>query len=74
MAEVPADVAAAALAALEGKQINSKELPAVLLTQAKKARQLGVSRHTVRKLAELGKLHPIELLPGLIRYRSEELI
>ncbi len=49
------------------------EQPA-LLSQAAKARQLGVSRFTVRKLVEANKLHPIELLPGLLRYRADELV
>jgi hypothetical protein len=50
------------------------ELPPALLTQAQKARQLNISRFTVRKLTKLGKLHPVELLPGLLRYRPEELL
>ena len=47
--------------------------PAVLLTQAQKARQLGVSRFTIRKMAKLKRLHPMELLPGLLRYRADEM-
>ncbi len=53
---------------------RQSESPPVLMTQAEKARQLGVSRFTVRKLVEAGKLHPVELLPGLLRYPAAELV
>jgi hypothetical protein len=45
-----------------------------LLTQAQKARQLAVSRVTVRKMVKLGRLHPVEVLPGLFRYRADEFL
>lgn len=62
------------LAVLEGRQADVQEKTGALLTQAQKARQLGVSRFTVRKLTKLGRLHPIELLPGLLRYRAGDLV
>ena len=64
-----------ALRVLDGERAvtGTETLPA-LLSQSEKARQLGVSRFTVRKLVEAGKLHPIELLPGLLRYPAAELV
>lgn len=63
---------AAALAALEGKTcLLDNNLPR-LLTQTQKARQLAVSRFTIRRMVNAGKLHPRELLPGLRRFPSEE--
>ena len=64
----------AGLALIEGKSAEAQEKPAALLSQAEKARQLGVSRFTVRKLTKLGRLQPVELLPGLLRYRADELV
>jgi hypothetical protein len=63
----------AMLAAADGRKPNIPEGPA-LLTQAQKARQLGVSRFTIRKMVAAGKLTPIELLPGLLRYRSNDVV
>ena len=62
------------LALLQAKPREQRYDRPALLTQAAKARQLGVSRFTVRELVRLGRLHPIELLPGLLRYRAEELV
>ena len=45
-----------------------------LLTQAQKAEQLGVSRVTIRNMVKLNRLHPVEVLPGLLRYRADELL
>jgi hypothetical protein len=61
----------AILAVAEGKR-PTEEPVAKLLTQAQKARQLGVSRFTIRKMTKTGKLHAVELLPGLFRYRADE--
>lgn len=72
-AKLPKEKITAMLAATEDDQLANKERPA-LLTQAQKARQLGVSRFTVRKLTQIGKLSPVELLPGLLRYRADELV
>ena len=72
-AGLPAGTIEAILAVAEDKQPANRERPA-LLTQAQKARQLGVSRFTIRKLTKLGRLRPVELLPGLVRYRAEELV
>jgi hypothetical protein len=72
-AGLPQHKIAAMLAAAEDKAAPEQDQPA-LLTQAQKARQMGVSRFTVRKLTQLGRLHPVELLPGLMRYRAEELV
>jgi hypothetical protein len=75
MADVSADQTAAAMAILEGKTPTFAEnSPSALLNQAEKARQLGVGRSTIVGLVKLGKLHPVELLPGLWRYRREELV
>lgn len=74
-AGVETELIAAGLAAMEIKQHDERaKEKAALLTQADKARQLGVSRFTVRKLTMLGRLHPVELLPGLLRYRADELV
>jgi hypothetical protein len=64
----------AALATIDGQQPKAHQTPAVLLTQAQKARQMGVSRFTIRKLTQLGRLQPVEVLPGLLRYRADELV
>jgi hypothetical protein len=71
----PERISAMMAAAADGQQnrVGVEQAPA-LLTQAAKARQLGISRFSVRKLVAVGKLHPIELLPGLWRYRSKELV
>jgi hypothetical protein len=61
------------VAAIEDQRATPA-LPSVLMTQAAKARQLGISRFTVRKLVQAGKLHPVELLPGFVRYRADELV
>jgi hypothetical protein len=61
------------LAVAERKQAV-QDSGAVYLNQAQKAEQLGVSRFTIAKLTRLGRLHPVEILPGLIRYRRDELI
>ena len=53
---------------------TTKEPREALLTQAQKARQLSVSRVTIRKMVKLGRLHPVEVLPGLLRYRADELL
>jgi hypothetical protein len=71
-AGVPATVVQQMLALAEMRPAGERLKPA-LLSQAQKARQLGVSRFTIRKLVRLGKLHPIELLPGLVRYPADEL-
>jgi hypothetical protein len=64
----------AALAVLDGNgQIKSKQLPA-FVSQAEAGRLLSVSRFTVKKLVATGKLHPVELLPGLLRYKVDELL
>ena len=63
----------AILEILTNGAVNREPQP-LLLTQTQKARQLGVSHFTVRKLTKAGKLRPVELLPGLVRYRAEELI
>ena len=64
-----------ALRVLEGQRAGKvPESGAALLSQAAKARQLGVSRFTIIKMVRLGKLHPLELLPGLVRYRSDEFL
>jgi hypothetical protein len=72
-ANLPTETIEAMLAVADDKGTSSQERP-VLLTQAQKARQLGVSRFTVRKLTRAQRLHPIELLPGLLRYRADELV
>lgn len=65
---------AQALACLDGRATPEDPDPKLtLLSQADKARQLGVSRFTVRKLVKVGRLHPVELLPSLWRFRSDEL-
>jgi hypothetical protein len=64
---------AAMMATADDKAAANQEQPA-LLTQAQKARQLNVSRFTIRKLTRLGRLKPVELLPGLLRYRSGEFV
>ena len=64
----------AAMLAIAAKKRPIEKTGCVLLTQAQKARQLGVSRFTIRKLMRVGRLHPIELLPGLLRYRADELV
>ena len=52
-----------------------EQLPAAFLTQAEAARELSVTRQTVRNLVKAGKLHPIEITPGgLLRYRREEIL
>ncbi len=72
---IPTERVAAGLATMEGEVVGAAaEARPALLSQAQKARQLGVSRFTVRKLVVAGKLHPVELLPGLLRYRADELI
>ncbi len=72
---VPLDRIAAALRCLEERppDADSRRNGVRLLNQAEKARQMGVSRFTIRKLVQAGRLHPIELLPGLWRFRAEEL-
>jgi len=71
--EVAPDEILRAIAVLQGngQEPTTEERPA-LLTQAGKARQLGVSRFTIRKMVQCGRLHPVELLPGLVRYRADE--
>jgi hypothetical protein len=68
------EVISTVLSILEGKAIHTAQKPKALLSQAEKAKQLGVSRFTIRKMTLAGKLHPIELLPGLYRYRADELV
>ena len=72
--ELPLEAKRRALACLQENHEPAAAQSAALLTQAEKARQLGVSRFTVRKLTKQGRLHPIELLPGLNRYRADELV
>jgi hypothetical protein len=63
-----------ALVLLDGNgKVKSKHLPAYV-SQAEAGRLLSVSRFTVKKLVATGKIHPVELLPGLLRYRVEELL
>jgi hypothetical protein len=73
--EVAPDQILRAIAVLQGngQETTTEERPA-LLTQARKARQLGVSRFTIRKMVQCGRLHPVELLPGLVRYRADEVL
>jgi hypothetical protein len=71
---ISAERRAAIRSAATGDIRKSIEPRPALLTQAAKAKQLGVSRFTIRKLARAGRLHPIELLPGLLRYRADELV
>ena len=56
-----------------GQETTKVERPA-LLTQAHKARQLEISRFSIRKMVQCGRLHPVELLPGLVRYRADEVL
>jgi len=56
-----------------GQEAIKVERPA-LFTQAQKARQLGISRFSIRKMVQCGRLHPVELLPGLVRYRADEVV
>jgi len=63
----------AMLEAAEGRNLSSKEA-GTLLSQAEKARQLGVSRFTIRKMVAAGVLTPIELLPGLVCFRAADLV
>lgn len=72
-AGIPPERITAMIAIAEGNLPRSEVRPA-LLTQAQKARQLGVSRFTIRKLVAAGRLRPIELLPGLVRYRATDLV
>jgi hypothetical protein len=50
--------------------------PVAYLSQAEKARQLGVSRFTIRKMVEARLLHPVQIKIGavrpLIRYAADE--
>jgi hypothetical protein len=62
------------LATLEGATAVKAERSPSLVTQVEAARLASVSRFTIRKMAATGKLHPVELLPGLIRYRVNELL
>ena len=57
----------------DGQETTKGERSA-LLTQAQKARQLGISRFSIRKMVQGGRLHPVELLPGLVRYRADEVL
>jgi hypothetical protein len=61
------------LSVAEGQERTGEPVPK-LMTQAQKARQLSVSRFTIRKMTQLGKLHVLELLPGLRRYYADELV
>ena len=63
----------AMLAVAEGGR-TVREDALALMSQAQKARQLGVSRFTIRKMVATGILKPIELLPGLVRYRASDLV
>jgi hypothetical protein len=64
----------AVLAGLDGRNLAKAERLPALVTQAEAARLASVSRFTIRKMAAAGKLRPVELLPGLIRYRVSELL
>lgn len=63
----------AAFAKIEEHDVEKQSCP-VLVTQAEAARLASVSRFTIRKMTAAGKLHPVELLPGLVRYRIDELL
>jgi len=57
---VTKDQARSALAILQGRVPDSGPLP-LLLTQKQAAHLLGVSRFTVRKMTQEGKLHPVQV-------------
>lgn len=63
----------AALAVLEGRETNRAEQLPVLITQAAAARLASISRFTLRKLVKTGRIKPIEILPGLVRYRRSDI-
>jgi predicted DNA-binding transcriptional regulator AlpA len=45
----------------------------LLVTQKVAARMLSVSRVTIWRMAKDGVLHPVEILPGTVRYAYREL-
>lgn len=67
---IPSDRKATALAFLDGR--GDALLPRLLVTQAEAARMLGVSRITVYRLAQDGKL-PVVAVRGAKRYRVSDL-
>lgn len=64
----------AAVALLEDRGSQKFERSPALVSQAEAARLTSVSRFTIRKLVQAGKLNAVEVLPGLIRYRVEDLL
>jgi hypothetical protein len=71
---MPEDIAGMINCVAPPQNAATKQPTGALLTQAQKARQLSVSRPTIRKMVKLGRLHPVEVLPGLFRYRADELL
>jgi hypothetical protein len=61
--------------ALTGETTLSEPIPGPLLVSQKEAAVLlGISRVTVWRMTKDGLLHPVELLPGTLRYHYAELV
>jgi hypothetical protein len=54
------------------RKIVSVDRP-LLVTQRIAARLLSVNRVTIYRMAKAGMLHPVEILPGTVRYDYREL-
>ncbi len=73
-ANLPPEIIRDMLAVPDGKRPQKTGNLPVLVNQAEAARLASVSRFTIRKMVAAGKLHPVEVLPGLIRFRVEEIL
>ena len=63
----------AVMALLEDKNPRRSEVLPALIRQAEASRLASISRFTLRKMVKAGRIKPVEVLPGLLRYRRSDI-